>query len=75
MPVMRYIPCMAERQTILASQALQGIDPLVIEACKDVDRSLLRWSLSLTPRQRLRACTRATRALSKFKRVQAPENG
>jgi hypothetical protein len=50
------------------------IDPLLIEASKDVDRSLLQWSLSLTPRQRLQACTRATRALSKFKRVEPPQN-
>jgi hypothetical protein len=49
------------------------LDPLIVEAAKDVDGSLLRWALSLTPRERLRACTRATRALSRFRRV-TPED-
>ena len=51
-----------------------SIDPLVLEASDDVDRSLLAWSLAMSPRERLRACTRATRALSKFKRVSASKN-
>lgn len=58
----------------VASLLARRIDPVLIEASKEVDRSLLQWSLNLTPLQRLEACTRATRALSRFKRVSVPES-
>jgi hypothetical protein len=54
---------------------MDGFDPLVLAAAREVDRSLLEWFLSLTPRERLRACTRATRALGRFTRVTASEEG
>ena len=48
--------------------------PLVVAAAKEVDVTLLDWALSLTPRERLRASSRAERALKRF--VDAPpENG
>lgn len=47
-------------------QALAALDPLIVEAVKEVDVTLLDWALSLTPRERLRAATRAERALRKF---------
>ncbi len=40
-----------------------------LQAAKEVDRSLLRWCLERSPLQRLEECTRATRALSGFRRV------
>lgn len=43
-------------------------DPLVQQAAREVDPTLLDWALSLSPRERLRACTRATNALSRFAR-------
>ena len=52
-----------------------SFDLLVLAAVGEVDRSLLQWFLSLTPRQRLRACTRTTRALGRFTRVTAPQEG
>ena len=54
---------------------LDGFDPLVLAAAREVDRSLLDWFLSLTPRERLRACTRATRALGRFTRDTTSEEG
>lgn len=39
------------------------------DAVDEVDDSLLDWMLSLTPRERLRAASRASRALSRFHRV------
>jgi hypothetical protein len=54
---------------------MDSFDPLVLAAAREVDRSLLEWFLSLTPRERLRACTRATRALGRFTRVTASEKG
>lgn len=45
------------------------IDPDVAGAVVDVDLTLLRQSLSLSPLQRADACTRATRALARFRRV------
>ena len=38
-------------------------DPLLLEAVDDVDRALVAWALALSPRERLRACTNAGRAL------------
>jgi hypothetical protein len=52
-----------------------SFDPLVLAAAREVDRSLIQWFLSLTPRERLRACTRTTRALGGFTRVTAPQEG
>jgi hypothetical protein len=43
-----------------------SLDPLIVEAAKEVDGSLLDWMLSLSPRERLRACSNASRALGKF---------
>jgi hypothetical protein len=43
------------------------IDGLVREAVRDVDQSLLDWTLSLSPRERLRACSNAAVALGKYR--------
>jgi hypothetical protein len=40
-----------------------------VDEVDEVDESLLDWMLSLTPRERLRAASRASRALSRFRRV------
>jgi hypothetical protein len=37
-----------------------------LEAAREVDGALLEWALSLSPRERLRACSTATAALGKF---------
>ena len=42
-------------------------DPKVRAAMRDVDQSLLDWTLSLTPLERLRCATNAARALNRFK--------
>ena len=42
------------------------VDPELRQAAAEVDRTLIRWALSLTPRQRLDAATRAARALGRF---------
>jgi hypothetical protein len=34
-----------------------------------VDRSLLRWALALSPRERLRMCSRAASLLLRLRRV------
>jgi hypothetical protein len=43
-----------------------ALDPLVLEAAKDVDLSLIDWALTMSPRERLRASTNAVRALARF---------
>jgi len=43
-------------------------DPEVRAAVQDVDQSLLDWTLSLTPLDRLRSASNAARALKRFKR-------
>jgi hypothetical protein len=45
------------------------LDPLLVEAAADVDIGLLRWSLSQTPRQRLRSCSRAAATLARLGRA------
>ena len=43
-------------------------DPEIRAAVQDVDQSLLDWTLSLTPLERLRSASNATRTLKRFKR-------
>jgi hypothetical protein len=42
-------------------------DEELLAASREVDITLLEWSLSLSWRERLRACTESTRALEKLK--------
>ena len=49
-----------------------ALDPLVVEAAREVDQTLLDWFLELSPRERLRACSNATIALGKFARALIP---
>ena len=44
-------------------------DPELLRAALETDRGLLIWSLAQTIRQRLDACTNATRALGRFRRA------
>jgi hypothetical protein len=46
--------------------AERSLDPLVVEAAREVDQTLLDWALSLSPRERLRACSNAAITLGKF---------
>jgi hypothetical protein len=39
-------------------------NPLLLAAAHDVDATLLDWTLSLSPLDRLRVCSRAARALT-----------
>jgi hypothetical protein len=54
----------AEALGMVAAEA-----PELLAAAADVDRTLLAWSLSLGLRERLQACSNATRALARFRRV------
>lgn len=49
-------------------QRLASIDPELVAAADEVDLSLLRWSLSLTPLERLRVCTRTADSLERLRR-------
>jgi len=42
------------------------LDPLILAAAREVDATLLDWALSLSPMERLRACTKATDALARL---------
>ncbi|MCA9550568.1 MAG: hypothetical protein KC933_11070 [Myxococcales bacterium] len=48
---------------------LDRVDPELRAAASDVDRTLLAWSMSLSPLERLRASSRAAAALGRFRRV------
>lgn len=48
-------------------QAVALQDPELVEAAREVDQTLLRWSLGLTPLERLRACTQATSTLERLR--------
>jgi hypothetical protein len=50
-------------------------DPDVISAIDEVDMELLRWSLSLSPWQRLGAASTALRTLRRFRRVPSTAGG
>jgi len=51
---------------------VRALDPLILEAVRDVDQTLLDWTSSLTPGERLRACYRAGMALDGFDRARSP---
>jgi hypothetical protein len=68
--ILGYAMRATHRPTSPAAAVSVGLDPLIVEAAKEVDVTLLDWALSLTPRERLRAATNAERALRKF--VHAP---
>jgi hypothetical protein len=52
-----------------ALEQVARLDPLLVEAADEVDPGLLRWSLSLTPRDRLRSCSRAATTLARLGRA------
>jgi hypothetical protein len=49
-------------------QAIAREDSELVEAAREVDLSLLRWSLGLTPLERLRSCTRMASTLDRLRR-------
>ena len=49
-----------------------AVDPLIVDAIEEVDLELMAWSLSLSPRERLRAVSSAVRTLRRFRRVTSP---
>lgn len=51
-----------------ARPQLLADDTALQAAAAEVDRTLIRWMLSLTPLERLRASTNAARALYRFRR-------
>ena len=53
--------------TANATATTQQLDPLIVQAAREVDRSLLDWALALSPRERLRACTKAGVALARLR--------
>ena len=50
-------------------QPAAAFDPLVLQAVADVDQGLLHWSLQLSPRERLRACSRAAATIARLRRA------
>jgi hypothetical protein len=55
-------------------QAVLARDPELSQIVREVDRSLIRWSLERPPLERLRAATRRLRGLRRFQRG-TPEGG
>ena len=55
---------MSERDRLKEIEAmLAERNPELLAAADEIDQTLIDWSLSLSPWDRLRACSRATRAL------------
>jgi hypothetical protein len=54
-------------------QELSRRNPLLLAAADEVDATLIEWALGLSPFDRLRACSRAARALTGWRRV-TPDN-
>jgi len=55
------------------ARRLQARDPDLIAAVDEVDWTLLRWSLGLSPLERLRACSQATRTLGRLRDAAAAQ--
>jgi hypothetical protein len=56
-----------------ALEQVASLDPLLVEAADEVDLGLIRWSLSLSPVDRLRSCSRAAAALARLDRGPSPD--
>ncbi len=50
-------------------------DPDIVAASYEVDVGLLRWSLGMTPLERLRTCTRNARALARLQKLRHDDPG
>jgi hypothetical protein len=49
-------------------QAAFARHPELLEIVREVDRSLIRWSLQRTPFERLRSASKSLRGLRRFRR-------
>ena len=52
---------------------IAALDPLLVAAADEVDRTLLEWARSLSPLERLSAASRASEALQRFHVERAPK--
>jgi hypothetical protein len=50
-------------------QAALARHPELLQIVREVDRSLIRWSLERTPFERLRGASKSLRGLRRFRRV------
>jgi len=65
----------AERTSLQrVEEELARRNPLLLAAADDVDVTLIDWALSLSPFDRLRACSRAAKALTGWRRA-TPDHG
>jgi hypothetical protein len=55
-------------------QAALARHPELLQIVREVDRSLIRWSLGRSPFERLRGASKSLRGLRRFRRV-ASEGG
>jgi hypothetical protein len=55
-------------------EAVVAQHPELEQLAREVDRTLIQWSLSLSPMERLRAASKSLRGLRRFRRV-TPERG
>ena len=65
------MPARSRRKRI--EEELAERDPVLLAAADEVDVSLLDWTLSLSPLDRLRVASRAIKALTRWQRV-TPHN-
>ncbi|WP_224247482.1 hypothetical protein [Hyalangium gracile] len=54
---------------------IAALDPLLVAASDEVDRTLLEWARSLSPLERLSAASRASEALHRFQVQRSPKAG
>ena len=55
------------------ARRIQARDPDLVAAVDEVDWTLLRWSLGLSPLERIRACSQATRTLGRLRDTAAAQ--
>lgn len=54
---------------------IAALDPLLVAAADEVDRTLLEWARNLSPLERLSAASHASAALQRFQVARAPKAG
>jgi|GEM_PF-6126107 len=63
----------SREEFLLLRARIAAIDPFLVAAAEEVDRTLLEWARNLSPLERLSAASRASEALHRFRVERLPK--
>jgi hypothetical protein len=63
----------SQEEFVRLKARIAALDPLLVAAADEVDRTLLEWARNLSPLERLSAASRASAALQRFQVEREPK--